>query len=254
MKKINLFFLLLMMFSFSIANNSDFFSDKAFEELNNGNIAQAKLYFNKALELNPNDEWSNRKLGELELMTNSDMKKAIDYLLKARSIGFLGTDDYWLGLAYYKYRLDFIYNDGTKARELLDISKEYYIKFIEWYELGLSVDMEETIKYFPYYLYWKAYERLGDSYTASLNWTKASDFYLKSLELNPDNISAVYSMGKTQCRIALFSNKESDELYDFFHQAKFYLNRLQLLDADKEYNLLKDEIKKNFPTHSKYLD
>ena len=61
-------------------------------------------------------------------------------------------------------------------------------------------------------------------------------------------------MGKTQCRIALFSNKESDELYDFFHQAKFYLNRLQLLDADKEYNLLKDEIKKNFPTHSKYLD
>lgn len=205
----------------------------------NNDIKNAEKYYIKALEINPNSEFASYALGTL-YQEKGDIPQAIIYFTKAAENG---NDEGYLSLGG-------IYNNEDLP-EYLDIekTKQYYTKAAE------NGD---------YY----AYDFLGSLCENEGNIDQAIVYYLKAIEGNDGQLSAMLSLGNIYKDMNNFDlcnkylmmaleyqeNEELPTVFTNIHIAESYKNNNNMDIANQYYRNAFDEYNTLVENNEEYFD
>lgn len=161
-------------------------------------FAQALDYYNKAIELNPqNDEaWNNAASAYYKLNT---YEKAVEYYRKSVELN---------------PKNNIIVRRLKEGNAYFDAG--YFGLAIEYYNQVLEIDSENDA----------AWNNAASAYNKIGNFQKAIEYYKKSLELNSQNDAAWYNLG------VAYSNAE-----DFKSAAECFSKAAELNPAEKIYRV-----------------
>jgi tetratricopeptide (TPR) repeat protein len=188
--------------------------NRANDESQKGNKETSIEYYNKAIELNPEEATAHNNRG-VAYYDIKEYEKAISDYNKEIELNPEFADAYYnRGIAYSDIKeYEKAISDYTKAIEL---NPEYADAYnnrgfaygnIKEYEKAIS-DYDKAIELNPEYT--KAYNNRGNAYNNLEVYVKAISDYNKAIELNPEDADAYYNRGTAYYNLEVYENVISD--------------------------------------------
>ena len=184
-----------------------------------GEYDNAILYYQKAIEINPDYAFAYINMG-LAYGNKSNYDKAIECYQKAIEINPEYAEAYYkMGVAYVdKGNYDKAIECFQKAIEINpDDADAYYnmgiiygwekcsyVKAIEYFQKAIEIDPDDA----------RAYKNMGLAYGNKSNYDKAIECFQKAIEINPDDADAYKNMG-----LAYGNKSNYDKAIECFQKA-----------------------------------
>lgn len=214
---------------------NDIYFDFALYHSDNKDIDNAIKYYEKCLNLNPNDKDALKNVG-MCCLDNNQLEKAAGYFLLLTEQDPASTDAHIKLASTYEQllmpdkarniilkALEFNANDAKllfkagllfSAREEYDLAAKYFYKSYQTmpddaqtcYNLGLALynenKKEESIPWYKHAIelnpqMYEAYLNLGLSYCSASRYNESLQMYQKALELRPDSVEVYMNMSIT---------------------------------------------------------
>ena len=153
-----------------------------------GNIAAAKRFFSRIIQIEPNQPDANHNMGRL-LVESGNLEEALPFFKTALETNF-GKTQYWFSYIDALFRLDRF----SEASELLAIAKDKGCEGPEFDDLGekLNASTAEIVDgsnaYLSHFGVGVAFQKLG-------KFEEATASYSRAISLKPDYAEAYCNMG-----------------------------------------------------------
>lgn len=176
---------------------------------------QSFIFFNRALEINPNSDKAYAGLGYTLLLLGST-NRSMDYLFKAIEKNQMNDITYeFLGWAYYfKGERESAMKNFIKANEINPLNSDALYGIGRMYSLKMgncpSDSRQHAIEYFKKSIaadpsFVESYNGLGWAFYSNGDYSKAIKYFKEALTLKPDHYLSLVGLGRTYLEM---DNKE----------------------------------------------